>query len=64
MIAGPDDFAATIDALGLPLMIKPADEGSSIGLVRVETADELAAAFASAARYDCEVFAEAMDYRS
>ena len=58
VITGPDDFAATIDALGLPLMIKPADEGSSIGLVRVETADELPAAFASAVRYDCEVFAE------
>ncbi len=58
LIAGSQAFAPTIDALGLPLMIKPADEGSSIGLARVEHLDELAAAYMAAARYGCEVFAE------
>jgi len=52
------DSASIIAALGLPLMIKPAEEGSSLGLVRVEQPGELAAAYAAAARYDCEVFAE------
>jgi len=51
-------FASIIDALGLPLMVKPAEEGSSLGLVRVEQPDELAAAYDTAARFDCEVFAE------
>ena len=59
VISGPQDFAAVSEALGFPLMIKPAEEGSSLGLQRVETRDELAAAFEQAARFDCEVFAEA-----
>lgn len=58
IINGPQDFGAVIDALGLPLMIKPAEEGSSIGLTRVEHIDELAAAYAEAERFGSEVFAE------
>jgi len=58
VIQGSQDFAAVIDALGLPLMIKPAEEGSSIGLARVEQLDELASAFSAAARYGSEVLAE------
>ncbi|MGI9343874.1 MAG: D-alanine--D-alanine ligase [Gammaproteobacteria bacterium] len=58
VLNGPEDFAGTIDALGLPLMVKPAEEGSSIGLTRVERADDLAAAFAAASEYHCDVFAE------
>jgi len=58
VVTGPGDFSSIIDALGLPLMIKPAEEGSSIGLVRVEQEEELAAAYATAARYGCEVLAE------
>ena len=63
VLNGPEDFAGTIDALGLPLMIKPAEEGSSIGLTRVERADDLAAAFAAASEYRCDVFAEALGAR-
>ena len=58
VLRGPQDFEETLVDLGLPLMIKPSEEGSSIGLTRVERADELATAFASAAQFDCEVFAE------
>ncbi len=58
MIRGAQDFAAVIDALGLPLMIKPAEEGSSIGLARVEQEGELVSAYNEAARHGCEVFAE------
>ncbi len=57
-VTGPQDFTPIIDALGLPLMIKPAEEGSSLGLVRVEQPGELADAVATAARFGCEVLAE------
>lgn len=40
--------AAAIAALGLPLIVKPVREGSSIGLTKVLKADEFAAAFAAA----------------
>ncbi len=49
---------AVVDALGLPLMIKPAREGSSLGVSKVDAADELAAAVAEAERYDSLVIAE------
>ncbi|MDH3977139.1 MAG: D-alanine--D-alanine ligase [Gammaproteobacteria bacterium] len=52
------DFDSVIDQLGLPMMIKPAAEGSSIGLTRVTERSGLAAAFSAAAGYRCEVFAE------
>lgn len=58
VLNGPADFQQTLDELGLPLMVKPAEEGSSIGLTRVERPEELAAAFDSAAAFRCEVFAE------
>lgn len=52
------DFAAVAARLGLPLMVKPAHEGSSIGLTKVMRAEELEAAWREAAGYDREVFAE------
>lgn len=52
------DFAAVVADLGLPLMIKPAHEGSSIGMCKVEKAEELPAGYANAAAYDSEVIAE------
>ncbi len=45
-------------SLGLPLMVKPALEGSSIGLSRVEHVGELADAWQAAARYPGPVLAE------
>lgn len=53
------DFAAVEQRLGLPLFVKPATEGSSVGVVKVKQAGELAAAFAEARRYDRLVLAEA-----
>jgi D-alanine-D-alanine ligase len=58
LLRGPQDFDAAIDALGLPMMVKPAAEGSSIGLARVSRASELPAAWETAAACRCEVFAE------
>ena len=52
------DFAAVAARLGLPLFVKPAREGSSIGIVKVRRADELPAAYAEAARHDSLVLAE------
>jgi len=52
------DFAAVVKQLGLPLFVKPAREGSSIGIVKVKNAAELPAAYAEAARHDSLVLAE------
>jgi len=52
------DFAAVEASLGLPLFVKPANEGSSIGISKVKAAGGLRAAFELAARYDSCVLAE------
>ena len=50
-----DDVAAQ---LGLPIFVKPAREGSSIGMSRVESAAQLAEAYRKAAAFDSLVLAE------
>lgn len=52
------DWGRVVADLGLPIMIKPAHEGSSIGMCKVMHADELPAGYANAATYDSEVIAE------
>jgi D-alanine-D-alanine ligase len=52
------DLDGVVDALGLPLMVKPACEGSSIGMTKVTTRSALAPARRLAAGYDRRVFAE------
>lgn len=52
------DFAAVEARLGLPLFVKPANEGSSIGISKVKQAGELRAAYQLAARHDPLVLAE------
>lgn len=52
------DFAAVEAQLGLPLFVKPANEGSSIGISKVKQAGGLRAAYELAARYDSCVIAE------
>jgi len=44
--------------LGLPLIVKPVREGSTLGITKVARAEELPAAHALAARYDRLVMAE------
>ncbi|MGZ5098396.1 MAG: D-alanine--D-alanine ligase [Usitatibacter sp.] len=46
------------DLLGLPLIVKPAREGSTIGLTKVKNLEELPAAYQLAAKYDDLVIAE------
>ncbi|QJD29525.1 D-alanine--D-alanine ligase [Methylococcus geothermalis] len=56
------DSSADLDrcrqALGFPVIVKPAEEGSSIGMSRAATAEELAQAWERASGYGCAVFAE------
>ncbi len=52
------DFDAVERRLGLPLFVKPACEGSSIGVVKVGAPGELGAAYRQAARIDALVLAE------
>jgi len=52
------DFAALIEELGLPLMVKPACEGSSIGMSKVVDPSQLAHAVREAAASDDSVLVE------
>jgi D-alanine-D-alanine ligase len=49
---------ALADQLGLPLIVKPAREGSSIGLTKVTERSGLAAAVAQAAQLDADILCE------
>lgn len=57
-VASAADGTALVAELGLPLIVKPVREGSSIGLTKVMQADEFAAAFSAAASQGNEVMAE------
>ena len=47
-----------IQALGLPMIVKPAREGSSIGVSKVEQIQDLPAALAAAAQCDADILCE------
>ena len=52
------DIEQIIESVGLPLIIKPVNEGSSIGMSKVTTKQGLAEAISNAAQYDSEIIAE------
>ena len=52
------DFRAVAQRLGLPLMVKPVNEGSSIGMSKVRAAGALEEAYAFAVNFDRSVIAE------
>jgi len=55
-----DDNVHDIAALlGLPFMMKPAEEGSSIGMAKVESVQDVVSAWECARQYDSPVIAEA-----
>ena len=58
VLTADSDFAEVEARLGLPLMVKPAHEGSSIGIVKVSEPGQLAAAWREAASLDRLVIAE------
>ncbi len=59
LIYSVDDLDAKAEKLGFPLMIKPSQEGSSIGIAKVDSIELLEAAYETARQYDEEVLAEA-----
>lgn len=52
------DIQACIENLGFPIIVKPALEGSSIGLSKASNKDELIKALQDAQQYHCQAFAE------
>jgi D-alanine-D-alanine ligase len=52
------DLKAAAKRLGTPLFVKPASEGSSVGMTKVKKAADLEEAFALAVNYDPVVIAE------
>ena len=58
MLAKDSNWQKVAARLGLPIMVKPANEGSSIGMSKVRSADALDEAFALAFNYDRMVMAE------
>jgi len=57
-LTASSDWNAVVKKLGLPLIVKPAHEGSSLGLTKVKSIDELPAAYLLAAGLDQKVIAE------
>jgi len=47
-----------IDEIGFPVFVKPANTGSSVGVKKVKSADELASAIQNAFRYDTKIIVE------
>jgi len=58
VLNGEEDLERCAETLGFPVMVKPAEEGSSIGMSRAGNPAELVEAWQKASPYNCEVFAE------
>ena len=58
VLQGSADFELAIERLKLPLIVKPATQGSSVGMTKVERAEDLPSAFAAASSLESLVFAE------
>ncbi|MHB8474943.1 MAG: D-alanine--D-alanine ligase [Steroidobacteraceae bacterium] len=59
VLTSPADLPAALERVGLPLMVKPASQGSSVGITKVNSAADLPRAYAEARAVDPIVFAEA-----
>jgi len=58
MVNADSDWDQVLKTLGGDAIVKPAHEGSSIGMARVQTGEQLAEAYAQAAHYDGSVLVE------
>ncbi len=58
LLNAQSNWQVVADSLGLPLIVKPVHEGSTLGLTKVTSVDQLPAAFALAAKFDKAVIAE------
>jgi D-alanine-D-alanine ligase len=52
------DWEAVVDRLGLPMIVKPVHEGSTLGITIVDSLEALKSAYQEASRYDAAVMAE------
>ncbi len=52
------DLGLALQRLGLPMIVKPASQGSSVGMTRVSQASELPAAWRAATQHEPVAFAE------
>jgi len=57
-VSSVEETVAAFQALGSPMIVKPAREGSTIGLTKVTDAAQCAQAYALAAQHDPEVLCE------
>jgi len=58
VLRSPADLDTCLERLGLPLIVKPATQGSSVGMTKVEKAEQLLGAYQAAALLEPGVFAE------
>lgn len=58
LLTADSDWNAVVKQLGLPLFVKPANEGSSVGITKVKSVAALPAAYAEAVKHDTLVIAE------
>jgi D-alanine-D-alanine ligase len=58
VLRGPQDFEIAVERIGLPMIVKPATQGSSVGMTKVERESDLPAAYQAAAAFESSVFAE------
>jgi D-alanine-D-alanine ligase len=58
VLSGPADLPRVLASIGLPLMVKPASQGSSVGITKVKDAADLPRAYAEARSIEPLVFAE------
>ena len=59
VLSSPADLPGALASIGLPLMVKPASQGSSVGMTKVKAPGEFERAYAEARAVDPIVFAEA-----
>ncbi|QPT39510.1 D-alanine--D-alanine ligase B [Oligella ureolytica] len=58
VVRNAEDLQEAVAKLGLPMILKPPHEGSTIGLTKIQTADQLEEALAQASQYDKVLLAE------
>jgi D-alanine-D-alanine ligase len=58
VLRNPSDLELALQRLGLPMIVKPASQGSSVGMTRVERAADLPAAWRAATQHEPVAFAE------
>lgn len=58
LLTADSDWAGVVKRLGLPLFVKPANEGSSVGISKVKRVEDLQGAYEEAAKYDSLVLVE------